>query len=712
LTLRGVFVAAVAFALTVFAPTAYAGDGRIALAGLRHDSRDQAYRTPGGAVPAGTSVRLRLRTFAGDATSVRLRVFDVVAQRERLYTMRRVVRRAPCARRRCDFWQVGLPLAAPNLLWYRFIVRDGRRVAYYGDDTEALDGGLGEAGRVMFDRSWALTVYDPDLDHAAPMWARRAFVYQIFPDRFRNGLSANDPRTGDSRYDDPVLAVPWGTLPEGYCRGYAGGGCGAQPRGRDYMGGDLEGIVEKLDELQTLGVTVLYLNPIFAARSNHRYDTADYKRIDPHLGDEASFDRLVAEAGRRGIRVLLDGVFNHMSSDSPFFDRYLRYPELGACESGASPWRAWFRFGPPAGGPCAPGRAGGDDRSYAGWANFDSLPVLDKGNAAVRDYFIGAADSIARRWLRRGAAGWRLDVMGDSSFPTDWWPTFRRVVKETDSEALIVGELWQKDTTLLRSLLGDRADTTMNYRLRDAVLGFLAPGDFDAKGFPDSGRRLSASEFGARIASIYEDYPPAAAATLMNLLDSHDTERVLWTLTPGVETRAAKEQNQANVVAGKRRLRLASLVQFTVPGAPTVYYGDEVGMTGDDDPDDRRAYPWPDTGGAPDTELAGHYRALAALRLRNPALVDGDFRLLLADNRAQTVAYGRRSEDRSAVVAINRGVAGARIAVRVTGYVADASTLALAYNVAAPDPQPAVAGGVLRLTLPPLSAVLLEARAA
>ncbi len=188
--------------------------------------------------------------------------------------------------------------------------------------------------------------------------------------------------------------------------------------------------------------------------------------------------------------------------------------------------------------------------------------------------------------------------MGDASFPNGYWESFRQVVKSTDREALIIGELWQKDSTLLRFLRGERADTTMNYRLRDAVIGLLAPGGFDSAGFADSGRVIAPSEFAARLLSIREDYPDPVYYSLMNLLDSHDTERLLWTLTPGPETRAGREQNIANLADGKRRLQLASLVQFTVPGAPTVYYGDEVGLTGDDDPDDRRTFPWPDQGGS------------------------------------------------------------------------------------------------------------------
>ena len=210
----------------------------------------------------------------------------------------------------------------------------------------------------------------------------------------------------------------------------------------------------------------------------------------------------------------------------------------------------------------------------------------------MQSYFLTAPNSIAKLWLARGAGGWRMDVSGDPSFPDGYWETFRSVVKATSPSALTVSETWPKDTTLLRMLRGDRLDTTMNYRLRDAVIGLLAPQAFDAKGFPDSGQPLLPSQFANRLASTYEDNPEPAAANFMNLLDSHDTERLRWTLTPGAETRAAREQDAANVAEGKARMKLASLVQFTVPGAPTVYYGDEVGVTGDDDPDDRRTMPW------------------------------------------------------------------------------------------------------------------------
>ena len=450
-------------------------------------------------------------------------------------------------------------------------------------------------------------------------------------------------------------------------------------------------MTQRLDYLQSLGVTAIYLNPIFTARSNHRYDTADYRNVDPQLGGNAAFDALVAAAGARGIRVILDGVFNHMSSDSPFFDRYGRYPGLGGCESASSPYRSWFLFS--GAGPCA-------GSNYAGWANFDSIPVLAKSNPAVQSYFVDSADSVARTWIQRGAAGWRLDVMGDPSFPSGWWPSFRRVVKEANPDALIVGELWQKDTTLLRQLRGDRADSTMNYRLRDAVIGLLAPGDFEAKGFPASGSPIRPSQFASRVSSIYEDYPRPAWDALMNLIDSHDTARALWTLTPGADSPAAKERNAGNVAAGKARLRLAALIQFTLPGMPTVYYGDEAGVTGHEDPDDRRTYPWADTGGAPDEALIGTYRSLGALRASVPTLQSGDLRFVLTNDRAGTVAYLRQAGGRVALVMLNRSAVERTVTVPVKGLVADGVQLENRYGGAG---SLSPASGVVHATVGPLA---------
>lgn len=703
-------------------------DNNIFWDGLRHDSRDPLYRTPGGAVSAGTPVIIRFRTYHNDVTGVSLRVYDVNADGQRFVPMTLAASDVSCYQDlpfTCDFWQATLTETSPNNLWYRFIVTDGSDTDYYDDNTAALDGGLGATTDEVEDHSFALMFYDPAF--TAPDWARSAVIYQIFPDRFRNGRANNDARTGDPRYDDPVLRLPWNTLPEGYCRHYADGstncpwrfgdppawgvGRPETPRGRDYMGGDLRGVDQYLGYLQTLGVNTLYFNPIFDAGSNHSYDTQDYYRIDPYFGTQKDWENLVKHASRRGMRIVLDGVFNHLSSDSPFFDRYNRYASVGACESLSSPYRDWFHFEDvtPGTGACVDSQGRAKSANYRSWFGFDSIPEINKRNLAVQEYFLTGPNSVSRYWLKQGARGWRLDVMGDASFPPGYWETFRQVVKATDSDAIIISETWQKDSTLLRMVRGDRADTTMNYRLRDAVLGLLTPNPFDSKGFADSGRSLLPTEFVNRLASIREDYPDAAFYTLMNLLGSHDTERILWALTPGAETRADKEFNAANVAVGKRNVRLASLIQFTMPGAPTIYYGDEVGLTGDDDPDDRRTYPWADMGGQPDNSLLAHYRNLARYRQHFGSLIHGDLRFLLADDAAGTLAYGRKLGDEATLVAINRSDAARTIEIPVAGYLPEGTAL-FPWVCVGNDQLKNwvhVNNGRLRLTLEPRSGVLL-----
>lgn len=708
----------------------HAADNNVEWDGLRHDSRDTLYRTPGGAVSAGTPVTIRFRTFHNDVTSVKLRLYDLNAGGQQIITMAPATTDVPCFQaglesETCDFWATTLPNSAPNNYWYRFIVTDGTKTAYYADDTSALDGGLGKTTNDPVDQSWALMVFKPGF--SAPAWAKDAVIYQIFPDRFRNGRKDNDPKTGDVRYDDPVLKLPWGTLPEGYCRNYAGAtttscpwrfgdppawGVGQKetPRGRDYMGGDLKGVDQQLDYLKSLGINTLYFNPIFDAGSNHGYDTQDYYKIDPYFGTQKDWENLNKHADKLGIRIVLDGVFNHMSSDSPMFDRYHHYTTVGACESPSSPYRSWFTFADvtPGTGTCVDSQGRANAATYTGWFGFDSIPVLTKSNADVQKYFLTSSDSVSKHWLKAGAEGWRLDVMGDSSFPNGYWETFRSVVKSTNKNALIIGEMWQKDSTLLRYLRGDRADSTMNYRLRDAVIGLLTPGPFDSKGFGDSGRVLKPSEFAARLSSIREDYSDASYYALMNLLDSHDTERLLWTLTPGTDTTADKELNATNLAAGKQRQKLASLIQFTVAGAPTVYYGDEVGVTGDDDPDDRRTYPWPDLGGTPDQNLFTHYRTLAALRRQSDALTSGDFRMLLADDTTDTVAYGRKTTSQAAIVALNRSSQAQTLSIPLAGYIPNGVVFKARYGVGnSSGANITVSNGALQVTLAPLSGLLL-----
>ena len=471
------------------APAVPGPDNNVEYNGLGHDSQSSLYRTPFGAVTIGATVTVRFRTFANDVTGVTARLYSTASASESLVPMTRVASNEICqdaalVADRCDFWQIQVTPAQRGVVYYRFIVQDGSATAYYADDGN-FDGGWGTATPGMIDRSYPIVVYQPDF---APIeWLQKGVMYQIFPDRFRNGDLLNDPLSGQPRYDDPVLKLPWTTLPEGYCRNYSdaasscpwrfspipawGVGQPETPRGRDYMGGDLKGVKDKLGYLQDLGVTVIYLNPVFDAGSNHSYDTQNYLAIDPYFGTKADWDALVAAADARGMKIILDGVFNHVSSDSKYFDRYGQYPEIGACESITSTYRAWFSFTNVASGAgtCA-GAAGPLSATYDGWFGFDSIPVLNKNNAQVRELVYTGTTNVAAYWLNEGAAGWRLDVMGDGSFPADFWQGFRQTVKTAKADAPIIGELWKRDE-MLPKIHGDQADTGMNYRFRNAILG-------------------------------------------------------------------------------------------------------------------------------------------------------------------------------------------------------------------------------------------------
>jgi len=612
---------------------------------LLHDSTDTLYRTPGGAVPVMSTVTLRFSTLAGDVDSVTVRVWDALAEQQHMLPMA-VVTTTPGG---FDLWETTLDVGdTPTIYWYRFIVTKGGDTLFYEDDIRpgadgayfpANESGRGRAYESSPDLSWQITVYDPDF--YTPEWMRNAVVYQIFPDRFRNGDPSNDPADDSITFyesDSVIFHETWNEPP-------------VDPRqpgpyqdrwNVDFFGGDLAGITEQLDYLQDLGVTAIYLNPIFEARSNHRYDTADYKAIDPILGDMETFRTLVAEADKRGMVLILDGVFNHMSSDSPAFDRYHRYDEDGACESLESPYRLWFFFVPPQGqqpSPCVDNPQGAT--YYVSWAGYDSIPKIDnEANGPRLTFFLGR-NSVVNTWGREGIGGWRLDVGGDidSGPGSDFWEGFRVAVRNANPEGVIIGEEWGNAS---KWLLGDEWDSVMNYRLRRGILGYVREFDYtdnDANG-DNVIHALTPSQLDTLIRDIESDYPPMAYHAMMNILDSHDTARLRF------------------VAGDSQRQQLAALLQFTLPGAPTIYYGDEIALDApsvddngvlQDDPYNRAPYPWPDASGdasgaaygPPDEAMLSFYQQLAALRHANSALREGDMITLVTDDDFGVYAFLR-----------------------------------------------------------------------
>lgn len=653
-------------------------EGGFDRAALLHDSRDDLYRTPTGPVPTESAVTLRLRTAMRQADSVTVRVWDDRAQTQTLLPMS-VVASTPDG---FDLWEATLNTGkTPTIYWYRFLISQGDQTVYYEDDTRpgadgvyfpANEGGPGAVYDASPDLSFQLTVYDPAF--YTPEWMRNAVVYQIFPDRFRNGDPANDPADDELEFYDGLRSIfheTWNEPP-------------VDPRqpgeyqnrwNVDFFGGDLAGIIEKLDYLQDLGVTALYLNPIFAARSNHRYDTADFKALDPLLGDLETFQTLVAEAEARGMTLILDGVFNHLSSDSAFFDRYGRYEEDGACESLDSLYRNWFFFVPPKGeqpSPCVDNPQGAT--FYISWAGYDSIPKLNSDNPGVRLYVYLGRNSVVATWGREGIGGWRLDVGGDidpGGPANDYWEGFRNAVRNANPQGVIIGEEWGNAT---RWLLGNEWDSVMNYQLRRGILGFVRQEDFtdnDANGDRIL-HALMPSQLDAIIQDIAADTPPMANQAMMNLLGSHDTSRLLF------------------VAGDTERQKLAALLQFALPGAPTIYYGDEIaldapslsdGSTLQDDPYNRAPYPWPDAEGdaygPPDEDMLAFYRALAALRHANPALREGERITLLADDASGVYAFLRldAAAGNAALVVANKGDAAQTVTLDVSGLLPEGFTL-------------------------------------
>jgi glycosidase len=670
-------------------------DNNIFWSDLGHDSRSTVYRTPGGAVTAGTSVKLRLRAASGDLTAARVRVWNDRTNSQSLLNMSLVADDGTY-----EWWQATLNSSQPTIFWYRFIAVDGTATAFYEDD-DARTGGWGQTFGSSPDNGWQLTVYDEGFQ--TPDWIKNAVIYQIFPDRFRDGNPANNSTPGQFFYNEtPTIfrsnGTDWNTP---ICDPRASAGPCPGAYSQNFYGGDLAGIIAKLDYLDDLGITALYLNPIFSSPSNHKYDTRDFSQIDPAFGDQAAFEQLSTEAHSRGIRLILDGVFNHTSSDSIYFDRYGRYPSVGACESATSPYRDWYYFTPvtPGSGACV-----GDDgtaaaANYEAWFGFDSLPKLNASIQAVRDYFYaGGVNAIGPYWLS-WADGWRLDVAGDvdpgltNDASNDYWEQFRAAVRDANPDAYIVGEEWGMATAWT---LGNEWDATMNYQLSSALLSFFRDEPFtdnDHNSGSSAGELnpLAPSQLSERLLNLQERYPPEAFYALMNLLGSHDTNRPLFLLDHNADqnNRALYENPAYDWSDPMARLKGVALLQATLPGAPTIYYGDEVGLvapptydgsTWQDDPYNRIPYPWLDQTGTPfyahlqseegQAQLRDHYTLLFGTRNDHPALRTGSLDVLLANDDDGTFAFGRKMADHSdaALVAVNRSASPRAIALDVCGY--------------------------------------------
>ena len=494
-----------------------------------------------------------------------------------------------------------------GLVWYSF-----RLTGFLGRQVE-----LGE---------YQLTVYDGSEE--VPDWFGQGMCYQILPDRFCRTEIPDPAGMVGNRWvhqcweEDPAVGS-MGKTPEGWdiCN-------------RDFFGGNLKGVEEKLPYLASLGVETIYFCPIFEAAENHRYGTADYYHIDPMLGTNEDFERLCQAAHKRGIRVLLDGVFNHTGWTSRYFNGDGYYgPQEGASKDWNSPYRPWFQF-----------RNWPND--YESWWGIYSLPAVDEQCQSYRDFIFGAEDSVVRRWLRAGADGWRLDVADE--LPDDFVAGIHAAVRAEKPNAAVIGEVWEDGTTKIaygvrrRHLLGQHLDSLMNYPFRNALVAYLLGSD--------------AAAFRDEMESLRQNYPAFAFYGAMNSLGTHDTLRILTYLGTAdqkegwsKEARGRYRMTNEERERGRMRLKLGATVLFTFPGAPTVYYGDEAGMEGYEDPFNRRTFPW----GQEDSELVAWFSVLGMARKESPPLRRGE--LQWGTCQGAVLSFSRVLGNDCAGVAVNRG---------------------------------------------------------
>ena len=461
------------------------------------------------------------------------------------------------------FYQAQLPWDGKKNLTYDFELQDGDRIERYGA------GGLSATPRPF---EIVAKTFQP---FVVPSWVEKTVFYQIFPDRFADGDTSNDPKD----------VMPWNAAPQWFSR----------------FGGDIAGVRQHLPYLAELGISSVYFNPVFKSPSNHRYDAEDFKRVDPQFGTNAEFSALTRDLQKRGIRTVMDFVFNHTATTfAPFQD----IREKGA----ASRYKDWYFI------KSYPVKVA-DPPNYVAWFNFPSMPKLNLMNPETGDSML----NLVNFWKKEvPLAGLRLDVANEVD--VRFWRLLRTRVKSLDSQMWIVGEVWGDGSPWLG---GDQWDSVMNYQFRDACVHFFAEGN------------TSPSQFTARLMQLYRSYAPQVSRNMMNLLSSHDTPRFL-TLC----------KNDADLQ------RLAATVQFTWVGAPSIYYGEELGMEGGADPDNRRGMRWDLA--TPHNAMLQFYRRLIRIRKASRALQSGDPSILLADDNAQTLAYARTLNDDIAIIAINR----------------------------------------------------------
>ena len=570
------------------------------------DSKLPQFKDPFGTLTPGQSCRLCIHIPATVETTLAECIFESVDGFCTTAQLHLANTQGPY-----QHWSGSFSLEQTGLYYYYFRITTKTgcfRLFKYGDDTNM------EAGD-----KWQVSCIPADF--TVPEWAMGGCFYQIFPDRFcKSGdcdLSGKlQPYTVHENWDEEVH---WQPTPDG------------KVLNNDFFGGNFRGITEKLPYIASLGVNILYLNPISKSFSSHRYDTGDYKTPDPMLGTEEDFTALCDAAHKLGIKVILDGVFSHTGSDSLYFNREGNFDGIGAYQSQNSPYYSWYQF-----------HSWPD--SYRCWWDFDTLPTVNKMDPAFIEYIITGEDSVIAHWLKAGCDGFRLDVADE--LPPEFLTILKKHLRSLRPDALLLGEVWEDASNKVaygrhcRYFVDGQLDSVMNYPFRTAILHYL-------RGW-DDGKSLAGT-----VMAIAENYPPQVLHCNMNLLGTHDSPRILTALLGDFEgsreQQARHQLSPEQYALARERLLAASFLQYTLPGAPSLYYGDEAGMTGCKDPFNRRTYPW----GKEDRELVDHFRRLGQLRNETPALRRGDIQFFRADSGK--VGFTRSCNGEKITVCINCG---------------------------------------------------------
>lgn len=556
--------------------------------------------------------------------------------------------------------------STPTLMFYFFEISINNKIKYFGNNLDSL-GGIGEIYET-YAVPYQITVYAKN--SATPNWFKHSIIYQIFVDRFYNGndkgLVLNPKRNSfiyGNWYDEPMYIKDYKTN---------------QIIRWDFFGGNLKGIIKKLDYLKKLGINLIYLNPIFEAKSNHKYDTGNYKKIDPMFGTEKIFKKLIKEAKDRGIYIILDGVFSHTGSDSIYFNKFNNYNTLGAYQSKNSPYFSWYTFK-------------NYPNDYDCWWGVEDLPNVNEMDRTYIDYIIKDSHSVINHWMNLGIKGWRLDVADE--LPDEFIEEIKKSCLQKDNESILIGEVWEDASNKIsygkrrKYFLGNELDSVTNYPFRENLLSFFH-------------NKINSKELHEKFMKLYENYPIHNFYSVVNVIGTHDIERIFTMLKKAVEKNYIAQissskfievnidckyshsyiiddipidEDKAKYIAVKL-LKLITLIQFTFPGVPLLYYGDEAGVEGLKDPYNRSTYPW----GRENKEILNWYKTIIQLRNKNAVLRTSTWKSLYFDNdvygyirtiKSSKDVFNNPEKNSLSIILINRnGIKNHKVKIDLNNY--------------------------------------------